>query len=218
MRTDELGQIHRDAPCRRDPRDGTHLRTPGARCTRHARTRFAVALTAASFAIAPYQAAFGFDPDLFAGDVGQVLIPAFALGLTYHFDDTQGRVQWAKTVGTTVLATEALKRAFAGTSLGMRPNGGVRSFPSGHTSAACSGAFFMARRYGWQFGAPWLAYAAFTAYSRVDEDMHHARDVVAGCALAYGISRWFVDEKPPTVDFSLDIRPGYRGVAFAYHF
>lgn len=177
-----------------------------------------VTAVAALLASAPHRSANAFDPDLFAGDIGQILIPAVALGMTWHFDDPEGRMQWAKSVGTTFVTSQVLKRGFASTSLGTRPNGGSQSFPSGHTSAACSGGFFMAHRYGWEYGAPWLAFAAFTAYSRVDEEMHHWRDVVAGCALAYGVSRWFVSEQQSKLSVSLSVGPGYRGIALSYRF
>lgn len=165
-------------------------------------TSFSVALVLASSP--PAVAAQ--DPDLQTGDVLQWLVPTLAFGVTFYRHDSDGRWEFAKSLGTTVVVTEALKKAFNDTSWGRRPNGGQHSFPSGHTSAVCNAGFFLQRRYGWEWGAPALAAAAFTGYVRVDEDAHHWRDVIAGCALGWGAARLFVDKLPeglqiqPTVD------------------
>jgi membrane-associated phospholipid phosphatase len=137
------------------------------------------------------------DPDLFAGDVLQYAVPVFALGATWHFDDSEGARQLLKDYAGTMLTTFALKVALSNTSLDMRPNGGRKSFPSGHTASACAGGFFLAERYGWKWGTPALLAAVFTGYTRVDEHYHHIRDVVAGCALGYGFSRLFVTRQLP---------------------
>lgn len=133
-----------------------------------------------------------------AGDVLQYAIPAAALAATWHFDDGAGRWQLIKSYGATLLGTYALKQAVNHTSWGVRPDGGDQSFPSWHTASACSGAFFVAERYGWAWGAPALAGAVYTGYTRVDLREHHVRDVVAGCALAYGFARVFVDRRLPS--------------------
>src|SRR5258707_34655 len=73
------------------------------------------------------------DADLLAGDVIQYAVPLAALGVTWHYDDSEGRWQLLKSYGTTVLATYALKDAFNHSSWGTRPDGGSHSFPSGHT-------------------------------------------------------------------------------------
>lgn len=129
------------------------------------------------------------DPDLAAGDSFQILNPLIALGATLYQHDYQGTKQYAYDFAATFAATEVLKYAVNNTAWGERPNGGSDSFPSGHTSAACSAAAFVSDRYGWQYGLPLYATAAFTGYSRVDEHYHHWRDVIAGCALAYGMSK-----------------------------
>ena len=135
------------------------------------------------------------DPDRQAADTAQWLMPVAALATTYWRDDREGRWQFFESLGTTVVATEALKKAFNSTSWGRRPNGGENSFPSGHTSSTCGAGFFLQRRYGWALGAPALGVAAFTGYTRVDERAHHWRDVIAGCALAWGSARYFVDRQ-----------------------
>jgi membrane-associated phospholipid phosphatase len=158
------------------------------------------------------------DPDLLVGDVAQVLVPAASLAMTYYFDDSEGRKEWMKSTAATLIATEVLKYSFDSIYLGKRPNGGNRGFPSGHSSAACSGAFFMADRYGWRYGAPGLAIAAITGYSRVDEGFHHWRDVIAGCALSYGVSRYFVDSMSPKITITPEIGSHSFGATVGYHF
>ncbi|NGY05115.1 phosphatase PAP2 family protein [Solimonas terrae] len=129
------------------------------------------------------------DPDLAAGDIFQVLNPLVATGVTLYKGDYQGTRQYAYDFAASFAATEVLKYSFDHTAWGKRPNGGNESFPSGHTSAACSAAAFISDRYGWQYSLPLYGTAIFTGYSRVDEHYHHLRDVIAGCALSYGISK-----------------------------
>lgn len=158
------------------------------------------------------------DADLLAGDVIQYAVPLAALGATWHFDDSAGRWQLLKSYVTTVAATYALKAAFNNTSLGTRPDGGSHSFPSGHTASACSGGFFLQQRYGWEWGAPALAAAAYTGYTRVEEGVHYTRDVVAGCALAWGVSRLFVTHRlPEGLSVVPVIGPGTLAVNFSWH-
>lgn len=129
------------------------------------------------------------------GDFFRVFNPALALGVTFYEHDVEGRKQLALSLGTTLVATELAKHAFNHTALGERPNGDDYSFPSGHVSTTCSSAAFLQHRYGWRHALPLYATSAYTAYSRVDADKHHWRDVIAGCALAYGISTWLVSPR-----------------------
>jgi membrane-associated phospholipid phosphatase len=131
------------------------------------------------------------DADQAAGDVFQYLLPALGLAGAAYTGDKEGMKQWGYSMGSTVLATTALKAGFNSTSWGERPNGGQHSFPSGHTSMACAGAAFIGERYGWDLGAAAMVPAAFVGWTRVDENMHHWRDVVAGCALGVGLSMYF---------------------------
>jgi membrane-associated phospholipid phosphatase len=159
------------------------------------RTLVALAGACALLTVAGAQAGSGIvdelksDPDRAAGDIFQIVNPLVAVGATLYKGDYQGTKEYAYDFAATFAATQALKYAFNNTSWGERPNGHDGSFPSGHTSSACSAAAFISDRYGWQYGLPLYATAAFTAYSRVDEGFHHWRDVIAGCALAYGISK-----------------------------
>jgi membrane-associated phospholipid phosphatase len=123
------------------------------------------------------------DADRYAGDLLQIAIPLTGLGLSWLKQDGEGGKQWFESMAGTSLATIALKRATDHSDWGERPNGGRFSFPSGHTASACAGAVFIGRRYGWNYGLPALLPAGFVGYSRVDHELHHWRDVIAGCAL-----------------------------------
>lgn len=133
------------------------------------------------------------DADRYAGDLLQIAIPVAGLGLSWLKNDSAGAKQWLESMTSTSLATIALKRATDHTDWGERPNGGRFSFPSGHTASACAGAFFIGQRYGWNYGLPALLPAGFVGYSRVDHDLHHWRDVIAGCALGAAISSHFTN-------------------------
>lgn len=106
--------------------------------------------------------------------------------------DTPGLWQLGAEAGATIVAAQAAKYAFKDGDWGTRPDGGSKSFPSGHVSTACAGAAYLGERYGWQQAAPAYAVSAWIAYIRVNEDRHHVRDVVAGCALAWGLSKLIV--------------------------
>jgi hypothetical protein len=65
-----------------------------------------------------------------------------------------------------------------------RPNGGDnRSFPSGHTSLAATGAEFIRKEYGWGWGVPAYLLTGFVGWSRVQADQHFTHDVLAGAAI-----------------------------------
>lgn len=118
-----------------------------------------------------------------AGDIITLMIPAAGLGMAVAKHDKEGMYDLGKTMATNLAATYALKYATNDTAWGERPNGEDYSFPSGHTSISCAGASFIGQRYGWRYGSIAMLPAAYVGWSRVDADKHHARDVIAGCAL-----------------------------------
>ena len=122
-----------------------------------------------------------------AGDILQVALPAVAYGMTFVYDDPQGRTQFYKSFFSTLGTTYALKLVVDKE----RPDGGKMSFPSGHTSSAFSGASFIQRRYGWKYGMPAYAAALFVGWSRIDSDAHYVEDVVAGAAIGIAFSAIF---------------------------
>lgn len=67
-----------------------------------------------------------------------------------------------------------------------------RSFPSGHTSSAFAWATFVWQRYGWKWGIPAEAAAAFVGLSRIQDDRHYLTDVLAGALIGISVT-WIVD-------------------------
>jgi membrane-associated phospholipid phosphatase len=135
-----------------------------------------------------------------AGTVIQVVVPAVAYSMTFVNDDDDGRIQFYKSFATTLATTYALKLTIDK----KRPNGGSMSFPSGHSSAAFSGASFIQKRYGWLYGAPAYLAASFVGYSRVEADQHYIEDVLAGAAIGILSTYIFTDsyqEKVAVVPF-----------------
>lgn len=123
-----------------------------------------------------------------AGRVGEVALVAVALGKTLAERDGAGGKQFALNMGTTVATTELLKRAVGSE----RPNGrDDRSFPSGHTSISFAAAGHLHARYGWQWGAPALAAAAFVGVSRVEARQHRWEDVIAGALIGTATAHLF---------------------------
>jgi membrane-associated phospholipid phosphatase len=128
-----------------------------------------------------------------AGDFFRIALPAIAFGSTFFIGapdssmwDREGTKQAVYSIGTTLVITYILKES----AKKLRPNQTARnSFPSGHSSAAFSGAAFIGERYGWKWGIPAYSAAIFTAYSRVRSDWHFADDVLAGASIAM-MSTW----------------------------
>ena len=99
-------------------------------------------------------------------------------------------MQCLKTIGSTFIATHSLKIIINKE----RPNGGDFGFPSGHTSAAFSGASFIERRYGLKIGVPAYILASYVGWSRVETNHHDYWDVIAGASL--GIISGYIFTKP----------------------
>ena len=115
-----------------------------------------------------------------AGDVLQVALPVAALGSTYILNDKEGRVEFWKSYISSISLTYLLKYTIEKT----RPNGDCcESFPSGHTTAAFSGAMFIQKKYGLKYGIPSLVLASFVGYSRVYADKHYWEDVMVGASI-----------------------------------
>ena len=136
------------------------------------------------------------------GDMLQVIIPAYALGLAVneqtYFKEKETLKNpvyqfWASMI-TTQGATEVIKRL----TQRKRPNyteGDLKhSFPSGHTSSAFTGASFIHKRYGFKKAILPYTFATLVGYSRVYAKKHWPTDVLAGAVLATSISFLFTDK------------------------
>ena len=123
-----------------------------------------------------------------AGDVLLVSLPVASLTGTLLIGDQEGSWQFAKGFVLNQAVTLGMKYAINKP----RPyDNGYRAFPSAHTSTTFQSAAFLQKRYGWKFGAPAYALAAFTGYSRIRAHKHDGWDVLAGAVVGIGSSYLF---------------------------
>lgn len=116
-------------------------------------------------------------------DIFLVALPAAAVAGTLISEDWEGLKQGALTAVTAVGVTYILKYAVSE----RRPDGSdFHSFPSAHSSITFAAAGYLQRRYGWKFGGPAYAVAAYTAWGRTYAKKHHWWDVVSGAAIGVG--------------------------------
>lgn len=139
-----------------------------------------------------------------AGDALVLVLPAAAFSTALFHDDWTGGVEYAKSLATTLGVTVVLKESVTKT----RPNGDPQSFPSGHSASAFSAATFMQNRYGWRYGVPAYATAAFVGWSRVDSDKHYWEDVAAGAAIGALSSYYFTTRFGAKTQASVELMPG----------
>lgn len=125
------------------------------------------------------------------GDMLMVMTPAYALGMTAREDNFDGALQLITSVAAAQLAAEGIKSL----ELEERPNGSdKKSFPSGHATAAFSGAMFVHKRYGWRQAIIPYIMAGITGWARVKSDAHYWQDVLGGAAVAALFTWTFVDK------------------------
>eukprot|EP01069_Polyplicarium_translucidae_P002544 Polyplicarium_translucidae@DN2061_c0_g1_i1.p1 len=111
-------------------------------------------------------------------------------------------------------------------------NSGRKSFPSGHASMSWSAYTFAALyvyRYlireplvgSWALAAPccFLIVPTLISASRVTDNLHHPRDVIAGALLGFGVSAlvfyWYYAPRKATEERSARRSPSYREVPWA---
>jgi membrane-associated phospholipid phosphatase len=97
-----------------------------------------------------------------------------------------------------------------------RPDGGARSFPSGHTSAAFVTAAVIQQRYGWKAGIPAYALGAYVGAARVGEQEHYLSDVVFAAALGTVVGRAVSLAHNPRVRLSAAVIPTRGGFAVVF--
>lgn len=148
-----------------------------------------------------------------SGDVLRFGIPLAAYLYTFKRNDADGRKDFYWSFGTRTVITYALKELIDKE----RPDGSdERAFPSGHTSAAFSGAAFLHRRYGLDKAWPAYALAAYTGWTRIDADKHDEVDVLAGAAIGMATAYLFVD-RLENVDVAVRL-DGQVGLQFSGRF
>lgn len=169
------------------------------------------------FALQANLATAGNGANVVATDILTAVVPLTGLAVAYFKDDSEGQKQWLRNTGVNQVLVTALRVGFNETSLGERPNGHPYGFPSGHQAFITSGAAFLGERYGWKWGTPAYMAAAYVAYTRVDEDKHHWRDVIAASAIGYGVALMTVTPENATY-LAPVIGPDFLGLRFERSF
>ncbi len=131
----------------------------------------------------------------------------------------EGARQFAYSYGSAMMFTFSLKYLINK----QRPEGRDRydSFPSGHTASAFSGASFIQKRYGWQYG--WIAYtlATVVGISRMEgpDGYHDIWDVIAGASVGVGTTYLFTFPYTKK-NFDVGLASGNRTylLSFTYRF
>ncbi len=146
------------------------------------------------------------------------LLPsATSLVLTLVNDDMEGFKQLAFSSATAIATSYALELCIKE----KRPDGtGNHAFPSTHTMAAFSGASFLQRRYGWEWGVPAYAIASYVGWGRIYGKRHNIWDVLAGSAIGVVSSSIFTHPYLKGKEISLVPLCGeqIQGVSFAMTF
>ena len=144
------------------------------------------------------------------GHYTQLGLPLTAFGISVAKGDTEGMIQLVKSFAVQTSIIVVGKRAFNRT----RPNGGRYSFPSGHTAVSFMSSTYIWKRYGWEYGLPTTAMAAFVGFSRfgTDEPVHYFSDVVVGCIVGVGSSWLFTRRHESNVKVDVTGNLSYLGV------
>lgn len=121
-------------------------------------------------------------------DVIAIGLPVGALTLILAKHDWNGllraSIETAGVVGTSYLLKEVIHSE--------RPDhSDDHSFPSLHASMSFLTASFLMRRYGWEFGVPAYALAAYVSWGRIYSKKHRFWDVAAGAALGTAVGLLF---------------------------
>ncbi len=150
---------------------------------------FAALAAAAAGLWAPAAQASGIET---AGTAVAIALPLFAGGVALgHDQDWTGVSQ----LGVVTLGSVGIAYGLKHVIHEERPDhSDFQSMPSDTAALAFAPAAFLWDRYGWAWGVPAYAAAAFVGYSRVDADKHHWYDVAASAGIAWGMSRIFTTE------------------------
>ena len=140
-----------------------------------------------------------------AGEVLRIALPVGTGAYSLFRQDYDGALQL---VVSEVIA-EGVSFGLSHVVREQRPNkSDWHSFPSDSAAVSFSAASYLQIRYGWDYGLPAYALAAFVGYSRVEAKEHHWGDVAAGAVLGWGASEL------TTVRYrniAITAFPGFRG-------
>ena len=138
----------------------------------------------------------------------QYLPYAFGLGLGALGVDAQHRfVDRAIVVGISTLTMVAVTRTMKAVINSPRPDGSdAKSFPSGHTATAFTGAELVRMEYGWGWGICAYALSTGVGLLRMNNDKHWFSDVLAGAGigmLSAHVGEWLLE--PTRRLFKMDV-------------
>ncbi len=147
-----------------------------------------------------------------SGDVLLVAMPVATAATVLAIKDWTGAKEAVFTGATTLGLTYLLKY----TVRKERPDHSDRmSFPSAHTSISFANAAFVQRRYGWKWGAPAYAVAAYVGWSRTYARRHDWWDVAAGAVIGAGSA--YIYTRPFAREHQLVISPLTDGNSFGVY-
>lgn len=140
-----------------------------------------------------------------AGEILRIALPVAAGGYSLYRQDYDGALQLV----VSEVISEGLSFGLSHVIRERRPNGAdFHSFPSDSAAVAFSAASYLQIRYGWNYGLPAYALAAFVGYSRVEAREHHWGDVIAGAAIGWGASELTTVRYNA---FAITAYPGFEG-------
>jgi hypothetical protein len=115
--------------------------------------------------------------------IGPMALALFGIGrLDHHQSFRDATYDIAEVTAVAASYTTFLKY----TGRRERPDGSNKlSFPSGHAANAFAWAAVGAHYYGWKLGVPAFALAGLVGVSRMEKNVHHLSDVLAGGGLGY---------------------------------
>lgn len=150
-----------------------------------------------------------------------VALPVIAGGITVWRHDWTGLAQLTvsgiATVGTVYGLKQIVRECRPFATPCAHGSANWDSFPSGTSAVAFVPAQFLWQRYGWEYGLPAYAAAAYVGYSRVESKEHHWWDVVASAAISIGYNEIFTARYYPRGFYS-NLSASVNGVYATLHY
>src|SRR5262245_3707041 len=140
-----------------------------------------------------------------SGRVLMIALPVAGGAYALYQGDRQGLLQ----IGASVASAYGVSFVLQKIVKEERPDhSGWDSFPSDSTAIAFGAASSIQVRYGWEYGIPSYAIAAYVGYSRVEADKHHWGDVAAGAFIGWAAGYLLTDryEAMPAMQVHADTK------------
>lgn len=149
------------------------------------------------------------------GDIVTIIVPTLALAKTIYENDNRGIPYYLGNFIVVNLGTAGIQNIVHE----KKPNGkSMKSFPSGHTSAAFSGATYVNFRYSFH-EAKWLyLMATFAAFSRVYVRNHYTHDVLASAVFSFLSSYLIVKNKSKDKIYTVNYEPNNKNLSIKFSY